>query len=449
MWDSAAQWPRVTISITAPGTPSDGELLTLELPPGSTVKDLKGFIEAETNLPAASQGIYLNGQPVSQETQTLENVGIRDGEMLAVIVRQNRQQPQQPAASRPAPVGQSDPEAVRQQVLRNPQVQAELRQRDPELLAIMNDADRWREAFASRQNSAQNAERERQNQIALLNEDPFNVEAQRKIEDIIRQERVVENLEKAYNENPEVFVRVHMLYINTEVNGVPVKAFVDSGAQATIMSPDCAERCGIMRLMDTRYAGMARGVGTARILGRVHHAEIKIGGAVMPCAFTVMEGKDVDLLFGLDMLKRYKAKIDLEKNALCFESIEVPFLHESEIPRNLDEAEMNEPTVAGPNGTEIGARSGAVRPAGGSAAVEPSTQAGPSAAGPSSASTPAPAPAQTAPAPSAPGPSTASSFPEEHINQLMSMFGVARQEAIQALEIASGNVDEAASVFLG
>jgi DNA damage-inducible protein 1 len=244
-----------------------------------------------------------------------------------------------------------------------------------------------------------------------------------------------------------------MLYINTEVNGVPVKAFVDSGAQATIMSPDCAERCGIMRLMDTRYAGMARGVGTARILGRVHQAEIKIGGAVMPCAFTVMEGKDVDLLFGLDMLKRYKAKIDLEKNALCFESIEVPFLHESEIPRNLEEAEMNEPTVAGPNGTEISARSGAVRPAGATAAGESSVAAGSSAAGPSPAQAQAPSPAlaQAAPAlaprPSAPTPAHA--FPEENINQLVSMFGISREEAIQALQISGGSVDGAAGMFIG
>lgn len=33
-----------------------------------------------------------------------------------------------------------------------------------------------------------------------------------------------------------------MLYVNLEINGVPVKAFVDSGAQMSIITQDFAEK---------------------------------------------------------------------------------------------------------------------------------------------------------------------------------------------------------------
>lgn len=69
---------------------------------------------------------------------------------------------------------------------------------------------------------------------------------------------------------------VDMLYVESKVNGTPLKIFVDCGAQTTIMSRRCAERVGLMRLVDTHFSGMAVGVGTARILGRVHMAPLQV-----------------------------------------------------------------------------------------------------------------------------------------------------------------------------
>ena len=71
------------------------------------------------------------------------------------------------------------------------------------------------------------------------------------------------------------------------------------------MSKKVAEKLGLMRLMDTRFAGMAMGIGTSRILGRVHAADMTILGETFPCSFTVLEDNKVDLLFGLDNLKRH------------------------------------------------------------------------------------------------------------------------------------------------
>jgi DNA damage-inducible protein 1 len=208
--------PRVTISISGNSEPSDADLLTLDLPPGLTVQDLKGFVEAETNLAADTQNFYLNGRPLTHATQTLDEAGIKDGEMLAVLIR--RRADSQPNASASAsaatPTAQRvpDPEAVRQHVLANPQAQDDLRRQKPELFALLNDSSRWRQAFEMGRRQEQEADRERRQQIALLNEDPFNIEAQKKIEEIIRQDRVIENLQHAYEHNPEGTYLYHPPY---------------------------------------------------------------------------------------------------------------------------------------------------------------------------------------------------------------------------------------------
>lgn len=232
-----------------------------------------------------------------------------------------------------------------------------------------------------------------------------------------------------------------MLYVDVEVNGHPVKAFVDSGAQATIMSPQCAEACGIMRLVDTRFAGVARGVGTANIIGRVHSAQIKIGNLFLPCSFTVMEGKSVDLLLGLDMLKRYQATIDLAKDKLCIQGEEVPFLGEAEIPKDEEEAVVREPTLPGPDGTTIGQRSGAVVPPG-QQQQQQQPSATPAQTAPPAQAPPAAPQAQPAAQPAAPR----TNISPQAIESLVSM-GATREQAIQALQAAEGDPDVAAGLI--
>ena len=197
--------------------------------------------------------------------------------------------------------------------------------------------------------------------MRLAAEDPMNPEVQAKLEQAIQQKNIAENFENAIEHNPEAFASVVMLYVDMEVNGSPLKAFVDSGAQMTIMcvavmvvsffcsfliqpyvcymfrSKSCAEKCGILRLLDTRFRGTAVGVGKAEILGRVHMAPLKAGGEHIPVSITVLDQEGMDFLFGLDNLKRHQCNIDLQANCLRFPAlkIELPFLSEHEIPKNI------------------------------------------------------------------------------------------------------------------
>merc|ERR1712150_18430 len=98
-------------------------------------------------------------------------------------------------------------------------------------------------------------------------------------------------------------------------------------------SASCAKRCNVMRLLDKRFATTMKGVGTQSSLGRIHTGQIQIGESFIPQSFSVLEDQPMDMLIGLDMLKRHQCVLDLNKNILKIGTTgtTVSFLTEGEL----------------------------------------------------------------------------------------------------------------------
>ncbi|KAF4079225.1 hypothetical protein AMELA_G00190520 [Ameiurus melas] len=343
----------------------------LEVSPELELRDFLALCELESGIPAGEIQISHAEQPLRDLTRALGDYGLKDGDV--VVLRQAERRPapqpsfpglpridfssisvpgtssnhrsttpsqtpraaQTPPAASPAssPQGLDNPALLRDMLLANPHELSLLKERNPPLAEALlsGDFERFMKVLQEQQQDRAKREQER---IRLLTADPFDLEAQAKIEEDIRQHNIEENMTIAMEEAPESFGQVVMLYINCKVNGHPVKAFVDSGAQMTIMSQACAERCNIMRLVDRRWAGIAKGVGTQKIIGRVHLAQVQIEGDFLPCSFSILEDQPMDMLLGLDMLKRHQCSIDLKKSVLLIGTTgtETRFLPEGELP---------------------------------------------------------------------------------------------------------------------
>ncbi|CAL5341540.1 unnamed protein product [Camellia sinensis] len=319
---------------------ADEQIVTLDVDRDESVENLKALLEVETQVPLQQQQLLYNGREI-KNAEKLSAVGVNDGDLVMMVSRASS------SASTADLSFNSDgsavnPAAFQQQIRRDSNTMAQLFQADPELAQaiIGNDLNKLQDILRERHSQKSELRRRQEEELALLYADPFDVEAQKKIEAAIRQKGIDENWAAALEHNPEAFARVVMLYVDMEVNGVPLKAFVDSGAQSTIISKSCAERCGLLRLMDQRYKGIAHGVGQSEILGRIHVAPIKIGNVFYPCSFVVLDSPNMDFLFGLDMLRKHQCIIDLKENVLRVGGgeVSVPFLQEKDIPTNfLDE----------------------------------------------------------------------------------------------------------------
>lgn len=155
------------------------------------------------------------------------------------------------------PFPMDNPARIREMYLSNPEQLNNLRQINPALAdALVRGPEEFNRLFNEARRMREEEERRR---LRMLRADPFDAEAQRLIQEEINRQNIASNMEAAIEYHPESFGTVHMLFINCKVNGHPVKAFVDSGAQSTIMSQACADRCNTTKLIDTRWSGIAKG----------------------------------------------------------------------------------------------------------------------------------------------------------------------------------------------
>jgi DNA damage-inducible protein 1 len=292
-----------------------------------SLESLKYIIEAEFNIPTFQQYIKYENKFLENEKLSIKNYNIKDDEILVVGKRQEainlknnlpgassyintnkqnniskifedtmqiiKQNPQGQGGQRVQSLGnnfdnlfsfdsrvKSECVKIKELYTNNPDELNYLFFQDPKLAEIIVSMDdkALEEIVRERLTKIEEKRKKESDEYnKLWSADPNDPESQKKIEEFIRLKNIEENFKMAQEYLPESLLSVHMLFINLEINKHKIVALVDTGAQSTIISEDLAKRFGIFNLCDTRYSGIAKGVGTSKILGIIHAALMKIG----------------------------------------------------------------------------------------------------------------------------------------------------------------------------
>jgi len=369
---------------------SSGQSETLPLPSNMSVREAAELVSGIFGLSVDRLGLFKDGKRLLPSL-SLKAAGVKDGDLIAAQL-QRPQQPARAAAPAPAASGGLDfssllggaapvpaaasapgsgkptgppvyypgmalddamqhnphPHNFVSLLIQHDHLMKELRYHQPQMhqklqgQSLDKAVQIWREEMVkgSIAGALKHAEasRKRNDMNERLAKNPNDPAAKEYFGEIERKRKVDSQYYQMMEQYPESMGRVLMLYVEAKINSHPIQAFVDSGAQMTIMSKKVATMVGLADLIDTRFAGVAAGVGTGKILGKIHIVQLQIGSSYYPCSVSVMDdpapgATEMPFLLGLDMLKRHLCQLDLRSGVLRFTvgNEEIPFLHEKDL----------------------------------------------------------------------------------------------------------------------
>ncbi len=131
---------------------------------------------------------------------------------------------------------------------------------------------------------------------------------------------VSENLEKAYMEIPHTFIRTEAIFIKGHINGHELNFLLDTGAEMSVIPADIIQACGLEKILDKHFSGVMKGVGEAKMLGKIHYIEVVLECGVYPCSFSVCSNNDLPPILGIDMMYNLGISLDFKSKKIHFDN---------------------------------------------------------------------------------------------------------------------------------
>ncbi|GIX63565.1 DNA-damage inducible protein [Babesia caballi] len=318
-----------------------GRIVTLYLEDDWKLPKLRQLIQEQLNLPAGAQKLFLDGNLLVDDGRTLVEAGLKNNDVVYALC----DLPVTSAVGVPAAASEGVAEydaklrreaaALLERMHPGSLEMEVLRESLPEVhdAVLTRDLQKVVAALYKKNITAVQERLDQQVRLYKAQLNPLDPESQRVIQEAINRERIEESLEHARQLLPELAELPKALRIAVQINGVEVRAVVDTGAQVSVMSELCARRCNLHSLIDYRYKGVARGVSKGRITGRLHLATMKIGGSPIPFSCVIIDSVYEDFLLGLDVLWRHRCSINLTAKTMRLGNQTVSFVSDQDPTR--------------------------------------------------------------------------------------------------------------------